>query len=125
MSACDTVAVEPEEGELSDPRILEDLAVKTRKWLPRMAEAGAAHFWAGMRTFAPDDRFVVGPDPRLEGLHWAAGLGGHGITCGAAVGNLAASWLAGDSPSHPLADSFLPRRLLGGVFAPNFGTLST
>ena len=112
MSACDTVPVKPEEGELSDSSVLETLGQKTRRWLPRLAESGAAHFWAGMRTFAPDERFVVGPDPRLEGLHWAAGLGGHGITCGAAVGDLAASWLYDSLPNHHYSEAFLPQRLL-------------
>ena len=35
--------------------------------------------WAGLRTFAPDRNFVLGPDPEAPGLFWLAGQGGYGI----------------------------------------------
>jgi glycine/D-amino acid oxidase-like deaminating enzyme len=81
MCACDTVRVSPEQGETTDPAQVERIAAKAAQWLPLLSEARVARAWAGMRTFAPDDRFVIGADPRLRGLYWAAGLGGHGITC--------------------------------------------
>jgi glycine/D-amino acid oxidase-like deaminating enzyme len=65
-----------------------------------------------MRTFSKDHRFVIGPDSRLSGLHWAAGLGGHGITTGPAVGRLAAEWLVTGASSREFADAFTPERLL-------------
>jgi D-arginine dehydrogenase len=90
ISACDQTEVDPDDGEISDQSVLADIARKTAKWLPDLADAGAAFFWAGIRTFAPDDRFVIGPDPRMKGLHWLAGLGGHGITCAPACGRILA-----------------------------------
>ena len=54
-----------------------------------------------MRTFAPDELFVVGADPRLNGLFWVAGLGGHGITCAPAVGSIAAEWITEGKSRHP------------------------
>ncbi len=35
--------------------------------------------WAGLRTFAPDRRPVIGPDPREPAFIWYAGLGGFGV----------------------------------------------
>ena len=116
MSACDHVPVTPADGERADAAVLETIAAKAACWLPGLEDAAAAHFWAGMRTFAASDqRFVVGPDPRLAGLHWAAGLGGHGITCGHAVGALAAALLLdpqGSEASGEPAAALAPARLL-------------
>jgi D-arginine dehydrogenase len=111
MCACDTVAVSPEQGEMTDPTEVERIAAKAACWLPALAEAGVARAWAGMRTFAPDHRFVVGPDSRLQGLYWAAALGGHGITCAPLVGELTADWVAGGKSNHPAASALLPDRL--------------
>ncbi len=51
--------------------------------------------WTGLRTFAPDRRPVLGPDPEVEGLWWLAGLGGFGVTCGHAAGEAVATWMDG------------------------------
>jgi len=115
MSPCDQAAVDPDRGEEVDEEQLGVVAEKAAYWLPQRAEAGAAFFWAGMRTFAPDHRFVIGPDPRCEGLHWVAGLGGHGITCGPAVGRLAADWILGGEAAveaDAAAAALAPGRLL-------------
>jgi D-arginine dehydrogenase len=41
--------------------------------------------WAGLRCFAPDREFVIGPDAGAKGFYWLAGLGGYGIQT--AMGN--------------------------------------
>ena len=57
--------------------------------------------WAGLRTFAPDSEFVLGPDPRLPSFVWAAGMGGYGIQTAPAVGDFVAAATLGDPvPSH-------------------------
>jgi D-arginine dehydrogenase len=112
MCGCDAVPVSPEQGETLDPAEIESIAVKAARWLPSLAEARLARAWAGMRTFAPDQRFVVGADPRLKGLFWVAGLGGHGITCAPAVGATAAAWICGHEPDEPAARALAPERLL-------------
>jgi D-arginine dehydrogenase len=109
MSSCDTEVVSAAQGELAQAEVIEAIAEKAERWLPGFEQLGAAHFWAGMRTFAPDPLFVVGPDSRVQGLHWAAGLGGHGITCGAAVGRLAAEWICDSWSGLPYAQELLPR----------------
>ena len=112
MCGCDTVAVSPEDGQKTDPAELERIAIKAAHWLPSLGDAGVARAWAGMRTFAPDQRFVIGPDPHVRGLHWLAGLGGHGMTCAPAVGEIAAEWIAEGRCSHPAASALLPMRFL-------------
>lgn len=72
------------------PGRVAEAAEKAARLIPRAAGLQVAHAWAGLRTLTPDDRFVVGPDPRVPGLFWLAGLGGHGMTAGPAVGRLAA-----------------------------------
>jgi D-arginine dehydrogenase len=109
LCACDQDAVDPDRGEDMRDEVLEWIAEKAERWLPGFEDLQAAHCWAGMRTFADDPLFVVGPDPRAPGLHWVAGLGGHGITTGAAVGRLAAEWIAEGWSAHPCAQALLPR----------------
>jgi D-arginine dehydrogenase len=112
MSACDAVKVTPEQGEITDHSELERIAAKAARWLPTLTHAGIARAWAGMRTFAPDEHFVIGKDPRLQGLYWVAGLGGHGITCAPVVGTLAADWIVDGASDHPDAATLAPDRLV-------------
>jgi len=59
-----------------------------------------AHSWAGLRTSAPDDLPVVGPDPQVRGFSWLAALGGYGVQLSPAVGRLlAAAVLDRDAPA--------------------------
>jgi glycine/D-amino acid oxidase-like deaminating enzyme len=112
MSGCDTVKVTPEQGEITDHAEVERIAAKAAHWLPSLADARVARAWAGMRTFAPDDLFAIGPDLRLQGLYWVAGMGGHGITCAPVIGTLAADWIADGNSSHPAAATLAPSRLI-------------
>ncbi|MHB8874476.1 MAG: NAD(P)/FAD-dependent oxidoreductase, partial [Myxococcaceae bacterium] len=107
---CDEVAWKAELPATSEGA-LELLAKKLSRLAPRLAEATVRRSWAGLRTFAPDRVPVVGPDPRVEGLHWLAGLGGHGMTGGAGAGELLAAAFTGKP--HPLAQALAPARLLG------------
>ena len=77
----------------TDPAALESLAVSASALAPALADASPVRAWSGLRTFSPDRRFVIGFDPLNPRLFWAAGLGGHGMTTGLAVGRLAAKVL--------------------------------
>jgi D-arginine dehydrogenase len=112
MSGCDTIKVTPEQGEITDHAEVERIAAKAAHWLPSLADARVARAWAGMRTFAPDDLFAIGPDPRIQGLYWVAGMGGHGITCAPVIGALAADWIADGNSNHPAAAMLTPGRLI-------------
>jgi len=82
----------------NDESILEGLLASLRELAPHLVEAPIARLWCGIRTFAPDRRFVLGPDPVNPRLFWVAGLGGHGMTSGLAVGSTAAkAILSGES----------------------------
>lgn len=75
---------------------------------PALASADVANSWACLRTRAADGSLAVGPDPIRPGLHWLAGLGGHGMTVGLALGELLARQLHGDP--DPLVESFAVTR---------------
>ncbi|MDW5316031.1 FAD-binding oxidoreductase [Rhizobium sp. PL01] len=77
-----------------------------------------AHKWAGLRSFAPDKRQVVGFDTRDPAFFWLAGQGGSGILTSPALSAWAASVFLDGHPPKDLtdlgldADYFAPNRLL-------------
>ena len=94
-SPCDEAALDPcvppvERGEL------DTLARRLTALAPSLAGARVRRAWACLRTYTPDRELIAGPDPRLPGLGWLAGLGGRGMTVGLAAGELAASLLDGE-----------------------------
>ncbi len=93
-----------------DPAALEDLGGKLTAHFPRLADVPIRHSWAGLRSFTPDHRFVIGPDPLVKGFFWVAGLGGHGVTTSPAFGRIAAELLTGRDV--PEASPFFPERFL-------------
>ena len=111
LCGCDEVAVNPDEC-LRDDDVRAVIAEKVARQVPSLADAGVAHFWCGMRTMCADGRFALGPDPDVPGLFWVAGLGGHGMVCGAEVGRLAAARIAGEGENEPLYGIHDPARLV-------------
>jgi D-arginine dehydrogenase len=71
------------------------------------------HKWAGLRSFAPDRKPVIGPDPANPSFFWLAGQGGFGIQTAPAAARLAASMLSGriDPPAGVDGTAYLPARL--------------
>ena len=65
---------------------------------------------AGLRTFAPDRRLVIGEDPARPGFFWLAGQGGTGIETSPAVGRFAAALLTGGAVDRDLAAALSPVR---------------
>ena len=59
--------------------------------------------WAGLRSFAPDDDFVIGWDARREGFFWLAGQGGYGIQSAFGYSLLACNLLRGEPLDARLA----------------------
>jgi D-arginine dehydrogenase len=69
---------------------------KLARFLPAVDSSGEpVRAWSGLRTFAPDRRPLLGPDGDIQGLHWAAGLGGYGVTTALGVGEAVSAWLDG------------------------------
>ena len=75
--------------------------------------------WAGLRCFVADKVPVLGPDPRAENFHWAAGVGGYGIMTSPAVGRIVAAGVCGQDLPDDIAAAglgwadFGARRLAG------------
>ena len=66
---------------------------------------------AGLRTFAPDRRPVLGEDPIVPGFVWLAGQGGRGIETSPALGRLAAMLVTRGSFDEPDLERVIsPRR---------------
>jgi D-arginine dehydrogenase len=112
MCCCDETPWH-EEKVTTDPRVRLTLAETFSTHCPQLQDARPAHEWAGIRVLTPDERFVIGADPRLQGFFWVAGLGGHGMTTSAEVGAIAAATVAGESLPAPFQSAFQPSRFLG------------
>lgn len=68
--------------------------------------------WAGLRTFAPDRRFVLGRDPSEPSFIWCAGQGGYGFQTAPAASRLLAD-IVGARPSEldaTTVNAFAPER---------------
>lgn len=107
-SPCDEEAW-PAEVPPTSPAELARLGELLAGLAPALASAQVRRAWGCLRSFAPDREFVVGADPRAEGVTWLAGLGGRGMTCGLALGELAAgeALAEGRAPTE-----FSPARLV-------------
>ena len=109
MCACDGDPWPPEDPVV-DPDQRERLAAKYSEHMPALRLARPARAWAGLRVLTPDDRFLVGFDDRIEGLFWAAGLGGHGMTTSCGVGRIAAEGITSGKVPEPYGSAFAPGR---------------
>lgn len=108
-SPCDEVLCEPGVPG-TDPGELEALAMKLARLAPSLGDAQVQRSWACLRTMSTDREMIVGEDPRLKGVFWLAGLGGRGMTCGVAAGELLARLMVG--LPHPLTRTLGVQRLL-------------
>ena len=59
--------------------------------------------WTGLRTFAPDESMVIGPDPDHPTFVWCVGQGGTGIQTSPGAGRLTAELALGGGPSEVFA----------------------
>ncbi|MBM4203109.1 MAG: FAD-binding oxidoreductase [Gammaproteobacteria bacterium] len=60
--------------------------------------------WAGLRTFSPDRRPVIGRDPREPSFCWYAGLGGFGVQTSPGLGRLIADCVLGSKQPSSAID---------------------
>lgn len=105
LCPCDEAEVappRPAQQPDTDPEALAGLGATLLELAPGLVDCPIARAWCGLRTFAPDRRFAIGFDPVNPRLFWVAGLGGHGMTSGLAVGRLAAERFR-DRADHALA----------------------
>jgi D-arginine dehydrogenase len=109
LCACDQQELPPGDPPV-DETVQELLAEKIQNHLPVLSRVSISRRWAGFRTLSADGRFVIGWDPKVKGLFWVAGLGGHGVTTSSAVGALAAELILGGPGKR--SDSFAPDRFI-------------
>jgi len=108
MSPCDATP-HPPQAPVVDSAAERLLAEKVARAFPALASARVTSAWACLRTFARDERFVIGRDPEVDGLIWVGALGGHGMTTSAAVGRLGAAAVLGERSDE--LEYFSPARL--------------
>jgi D-arginine dehydrogenase len=108
-SPCDETPWEPGVPKTDVEEVI-NLQYKLSTLAPSLSNASVKRVWACLRTMTNDRELVVGEDPRLKGLFWLAGLGGRGMTCAVAAGELLARTMLG--MPHPLARTLTPNRLV-------------
>lgn len=81
LSEAGMPATQPECGEWLQPKL--------QSWFPKLCDWGISQSWAGLRSFGPDGRSLIGlaGAPPGLGLAWVAGLGGRGMTIGVGAGD--------------------------------------
>ncbi len=94
LSPCDEEAFPAGSPEVSQ-EALTRLASLIDTHAPGLRDLGVRRSWACLRTFAPDRRPVIGPDPHVPGLYYVAGLGGFGVTTSPCVGEMASKHVRG------------------------------
>jgi glycine oxidase len=76
---------------------------------PALARLEVNRTWAGLRPMTPDGLPIIGPEPRLEGLWYAAGHGRNGILLAGITGMIMAQILNGEPTVEDLSP-FRPQR---------------
>lgn len=108
-SPCDETEHEPGVPEC-DESVVASLQSKLQRLAPKLAASSIERSWACLRTASSDGEPAVGPDAKVKGLYWCAGLAGRGMTCGTAAGELLARVMLG--LAHPLARPLAPERFV-------------
>jgi glycine/D-amino acid oxidase-like deaminating enzyme len=103
FSPCDNALAEPPPSHVYpvNAPVIEELANTIKSVAPVFKDTPLGKTWSALRTFAPDKKFIVGWDKINPRLFWVAGLGGHGMTAGFALGELAKNLLL-NPQKHPL-----------------------
>ena len=83
VSPCDAARTAPADQQPDDAG---RAALRDRLGASAWSTAPIVRAWACQRAFTPDRTMRLGRDPDRPWLVWAAGLGGHGATAAAAVG---------------------------------------
>ena len=103
---CEPCDAQPD--ELVVARIIDRMG----KQVPDLVPQTLRRKWSGLRTFAPDQEFVVGEDPEVRGFFWLAGQGGAGIETSPAVGRIAADLIIDGKTDHFDANILSPQRFM-------------
>ncbi|MGB0639155.1 MAG: NAD(P)/FAD-dependent oxidoreductase, partial [Myxococcota bacterium] len=113
-SPCDEVPdqtpVSPESTGTPTPQQWALLQHKIRRYFPSIPALDVHNGWTGLRTYTPDRKPLLGSDPDLPGLWWAAGLGGSGLSGCWGIGEALSTWISGNETQWLDADGLNPGR---------------
>jgi len=66
--------------------------------LPGLSDVGVRKLFTGPESFTPDNGFLMGEAPELDGFFVAAGFNSLGILTGGGAGSIIASWIVDGTP---------------------------
>ena len=66
--------------------------------LPGLADVGVRKLFTGPESFSPDNGFLMGEAPEVDGFFVAAGFNSLGILTGGGAGSIMASWIVDGEP---------------------------
>ena len=70
--------------------------------VPALSQVAVSRSWAGLRPMSPDGLPILGPEPGLQGLWYAAGFGRHGVLLAAISAMLLRLRMNGQTPTEDL-----------------------
>jgi 4-methylaminobutanoate oxidase (formaldehyde-forming) len=77
--------------------------------IPALADTGIRKFYNGPESFTPDNQFLMGEAPGLDGFFVGAGFNSVGIASAGGAGRALAEWIIGGEPSTDLVGVDLRR----------------
>jgi glycine oxidase len=87
---------------------IRDIVASAKRLLPSLPDV-PMRTWAGLRPLTPDGRPIVGPDPDVRGLWYAAGHGRNGVLLAALTGEIIGDLVTTGSTEVEIA-SLAPER---------------
>ena len=79
--------------------------------VPVIGKSGIQLFFNGPESFTPDDRYLLGETPEVDGLFCACGFNSVGILSSGGVGKALSEWIRDGHPPMELADVDVRRML--------------
>jgi len=89
---------------------LEEVTRVAMRRLPRLAEAGIAHSWAGLYEITPDAMPIIGTAKEVEGFFMINGFSGHGFQHSPAAGRILAEIICDGAAEKDDISSFAYER---------------
>lgn len=115
MSTRDGVSGIPESFSFSTlPEDLEHVAPlieAAAHRMPLLEEVGIQLFFNGPESFTPDDRYLLGETPEVQGLFLACGFNSIGIQSSGGAGKVLADWILDGHPPMDLWDVDIRRMM--------------
>lgn len=83
---------------------IESLFERAMQRVPALGSAGVQVFFNGPESFTPDDRYLLGEMPEIQGMYVAAGFNSIGIQSAGGAGKVLADWIIDGHPPCDLWD---------------------